>query len=213
MSPRPICFMIMPYGTKPVGAAAAGAPDKIDFDRLWQAALRPAIEQAGYEPVRANEDVGALIITEMIERLAMSDLVLADVSIPNGNVYYEIGIRHAAQKQGCIMTSAAWAKPLFDIDQMRQIRYPLPAESISNETAAEIIDIVRNAIPLMASGASPFYQVFPAYPDYEAARASSFKEALLELSRFQADIIAARSATGEECRRRALDLRGRYFTG
>jgi hypothetical protein len=37
------------------------------FDRLWEAALRPAIDKAGYEPVRANEDIGALIINEMIE--------------------------------------------------------------------------------------------------------------------------------------------------
>ncbi len=212
--PRPICFMIMPYGTKPTGAASgAGAPDKIDFDRLWEAALRPAIDQSGYEPVRANEDIGALIIHEMIERLAISDLVLADVSIPNGNVYYEVGIRHAAQKQGCIMTAAAWSKPLFDIDQMRQIRYPLPTESISDATAGEIVTIVKTAIPLMRAGESPFYQVFPKYPEYDPARATAFKKSLEELSRFQAEIIAARSATGDECRTRALELRKRYYTG
>ena len=206
--------MIMPYSTKPTSAAAeSGAPDKVDFDRLWAAGLRPAIDKAGYEPVRANEDIGALIITEMIERLAMSDLVLADVSIPNGNVYYEVGIRHAAQQKGCILTAATWSKPLFDIDQMRQIRYPLPAQSISDQTAAEIIDIVSSAIPVMAGGASPFYQVFPKFPEYDASRATSFKEALQELSAFQAEIIAARSATGNECRTRALALRQRYFSG
>ena len=206
--------MIMPYSTKPTGAPAGSeAPDKINFDRLWEAALRPAIDQAGYEPIRANEDIGALIITEMIERLAISDLVLADVSIPNGNVYYEVGIRHAAQRQGCIMTAATWSKPLFDIDQMRQIRYPLPAESISDATAAEIIAIVQAAIPVMAAGESPFYQVFPKYPDYEKERATSFRKAFEELSRFQAEIIAARSASGDECRARALDLRKRYYSG
>ena len=212
--PRPICFMIMPYGAKATGAAGgSGAPDKVNFDRLWEAALRPAIDKAGYEPVRANEDIGALIISEMIERLAISDLVLADVSIPNGNVYYEVGIRHAAQKQGCIMTAASWSKPLFDIDQMRQIRYPLPAESISDETAAEIIGIVQAAIPVMAAGESPFYQVFPKYPEYDPTRATAFRKALEELSRFQSEIIAARSATGDECRTRALELRKRYYTG
>jgi tetratricopeptide (TPR) repeat protein len=204
----------MPYSTKPTGLAVGGAaPEKVNFDRLWDAALRPAIDKAGYEPVRANEDIGALIITEMIERLAMSDLVLADVSIPNGNVYYEVGIRHAAQRQGCILTAASWSKPLFDIDQMRQIRYPLPAESISAETAAEIIGIIGAAIPKMAAGESPFYQVFPTYPDYDPGRATAFKKALEELSRFQAEIVAARSATGDECRTRALDLRQRYYTG
>ena len=212
--PRPICLMIMPYSTKPTeGPIGSGAPDKVNFDRLWEAALRPAIDHAGYEPVRANEDMGALIIQEMIERLAISDLVIADVSIPNGNVYYEVGIRHAAQKQGCIITAADWSKPLFDINQMRQIRYPLPTESISDKTAAEIIAIVEPAIAVMSAGESPFYQVFPKYPDYDPARASSFRESLEELSAFQAEIIAVRAATGQECRTRALDLRKRFFTG
>ncbi len=212
--PRPICFMIMPYGTKVTGAAAGtNAPDKVDFNRLWAAALSPAIEKAGYEPVRADQDMGALIITEMIQRLAISDLVVADVSIPNGNVYYEVGIRHAAKKDGCMLTGADWAKPLFDVDQMRQIRYPLPTESITDDVAAKIVDIVSAAIPKMSGGASPFYQVFPDFPVYELARATAFRESLQELSQFQQEILAARSATGDACRTRALELRDRYFTG
>ncbi len=212
--PQPICFMIMPYGVKATGApAGSGGPDKIDFDRLWEGALRKAIASVGYEPVRANEDVGALIISEMIERLAISDLVLADVTIPNGNVYYEVGIRHAAQKLGCVMTAAAWAKPLFDIDQMRQIRYPLPTESISEETAEEIIKKLQADIPVLAAGESPFYQIFPKYPDYDSARATAFKKSLEELSDFQAEIIAARSASGDARRDRALELRKRCYTG
>lgn len=69
--------MVMPYRAKSTGTPApAGAPDKINFDRLWEAALRPGIDAAGYEPVRANEDVGALIINEMIERRAISDFAV-----------------------------------------------------------------------------------------------------------------------------------------
>lgn len=212
--PRPVCFMIMPYSVKATGVApGTEAPDKVNFDRLWDGALRPAIDKAGYDPVRANEDIGALIITEMIERLAISDLVLADVSIPNGNVYYEVGIRHAAQRRGCIMTAATWSKPLFDIDQMRRIRYPLPEESISDKTAAEIVEIISAAIPVMGAGDSPFYQVFPEYPAYDPARATTFKKSLEELSRFQAEILAARACAGAECRDRALDLRQRYYGG
>jgi len=212
--PRPVCFMIMPYSVKATGVApGTEAPDKVNFDRLWDSALRPAIDKAGYDPVRANEDIGALIITEMIERLAISDLVLADVSIPNGNVYYEVGIRHAAQRRGCIMTAATWSKPLFDIDQMRRIRYPLPEESISDKTAAEIVEIISAAIPVMGAGDSPFYQVFPEYPAYDPARATTFKKSLEELSRFQAEILAARACAGAECRDRALDLRQRYYGG
>ena len=148
-----------------------------------------------------------------MERLAISDLVLADVSIPNGNVYCEVGIRHAAQKRGCIVTAADWSKPLFDIDQMRRITYPLPEESISNETAGKIVEIVTTSIPVMRSGDSPFYQVFPEYPTYDPARATAFRKGLEELSQFQQEIIAARTSKDTEQRTRALDLRRRYYTG
>lgn len=137
--PRLICVMIMPYSTKPTGVTAgSGGPEKVNFDRLWEVALRPAIDNAAYEPVYSN-----LIIKEMINRLAISDLVLTDASIPNSTVYYEAGIRHAAQKQGCIMTAATWSKPLFDIEQMRQIRHAVPDESVSDDTASEISRIVQ----------------------------------------------------------------------
>jgi hypothetical protein len=52
--PRPICFMIMPYSTKPTGVPAGSAgPDKVNPDRLWEVVLRPAIDNVGYEQVCA----------------------------------------------------------------------------------------------------------------------------------------------------------------
>jgi hypothetical protein len=73
--PRPICFMVMPFGEKQTGAA--NAPDKVDFDRLWHAALKPGIEACGYRAVRADEDLGAAILKDMLERLVAADLVTA----------------------------------------------------------------------------------------------------------------------------------------
>jgi hypothetical protein len=35
--------------------------------------------------------------------LAISDLVIADITISNGNVDYEIGVRHAGQRHDCVM--------------------------------------------------------------------------------------------------------------
>ena len=110
-----ICFMVMPFGVKPTGLARGQGPTKVDFDSLWQNALKPLIEDLGYTPFRADADTGALIINEMIERLAYSDIVVADISIPNANVYYEIGIRHAARSTGCVLVSADWARPVFDL--------------------------------------------------------------------------------------------------
>ena len=51
---KPVCFMVMPFRTKAVTQAESGAPLEVNFDRLWDAAFRPAIEQLGYLPVRAD---------------------------------------------------------------------------------------------------------------------------------------------------------------
>ena len=105
--------MVMPFGTKDTRAQPP-APAKINFNSLWEKALYPALYDLGYQPVRADQDLGALIIQEMLERLYFSDLVVADLTIPNGNVYYEIGIRHAARQRGCVLISADWSGALFD---------------------------------------------------------------------------------------------------
>jgi tetratricopeptide (TPR) repeat protein len=207
--------MVMPFGTKPTQQREGStAPPSVNFDRLWQAAIRPALEDLGYDPVRADQDLGALIIHEMIERLAVSDLVVADMSIPNGNVYYEIGIRHAAKPQGCVMISAAWAQPLFDVNQMRQVRYPLPAQEIDDAAATAIRQVLTAGIPRLADGTSPFYTVLPGFPDkFDPARTSAFRDALKQLSAFQAEVVAVRVAPSGERRDRALQLRGQYYSG
>jgi hypothetical protein len=95
--------MIMPYGKKPTQAEPGRGPAEIDFNTLWDHGYVPAIKALGYEPVRADQDTGGLIISQMLERINFADLVLADMTIPNGNVYYEVGIRRAAQKTGCVL--------------------------------------------------------------------------------------------------------------
>ena len=75
--PKLLCFMIMPYGRKPTQAEAGKGPAEIDFNALWDRAYVPVITELGYEPVRADQDTGASIILEMLERLYFSDLVVA----------------------------------------------------------------------------------------------------------------------------------------
>src|SRR5919198_3030536 len=121
--PKPIAFMVMPFGRKPTGRTEKKVPAEIDFDALWDRVYQPVLEDGlGYRAVRADRDVGALIITQMIQRLAIADLVVADITLPNANVYYEVGIRHAAMQRGCVLVSADWARPVFDLAQMRQLR-------------------------------------------------------------------------------------------
>ncbi|MFL6198023.1 MAG: tetratricopeptide repeat-containing protein [Thermoanaerobaculia bacterium] len=208
---RPICFMVMPFGTKETLASPEkNAPAKINFNNLWEKAYAPVIRGLGYDPVRADEDAGALIIHEMFERLAISDLVVADLTIPNANVYYEIGIRHAARKTGCVLVSADWAAPLFDVNQMRRITFPLPEGEITDTTAAAIQDALRKGIPGLRDGETPPYTIMSRFPELTPDRAQTFKSLMKRLSAFQAEVTAARNAPKNECAVKAKELVQRY---
>jgi hypothetical protein len=202
--------MIMPYGRKDSGAEPGRGPAKIDFDALWERALRPFLEEdLGYDAVRADQDLGAMIIHEMIERLALADLVVADVTAPNGNVYYEVGVRHAAREQGCVLVAADWSRPLFDIAQMRCARYPLPEGDITPATAAAVRETLRPKVTALVAGRSPVYEVLPGYPAKATpATASSFRQQMQEMSRFLAEVRAVRAMPDSGAA--AVALRDRY---
>ena len=208
---KPICFMVMPFGIKAVHPPVPGAPKQIDFDALWHKALAPVIEELGYEPVRADQETGAGILMEMLERLFFSDLVVADMTIANGNVYYEVGIRHASQQHGCVLISADWAQTLFDIDQMRRLVYPLPEGEVSDQTAEAIREALKQGTPSLAEGRSPMFQHIPGFPDpakVDPERASSIRKQLDALSAFQARIRAVRTnRDAGERKTMALELR------
>lgn len=194
-APRPVCFMIMPYGTKKTDAVPGQGVAEINFDALWDRALRPAVEELGYEPVRADQDVGALIIHEMLERLYFSDLVLAEMTIPNGNVYYEVGIRHACKSTGCVLLAADWSKQLFDVAQMRTIRYPLAVSEVDDQAARIVRDAVLRSLPPLVTGSSPIYDVLPGYPAaVDPKRASVMRRQLEVLSEFQSRMSEIRIA-------------------
>ncbi len=204
---KPLCFMVMPYGRKPTQAEAGKGPAEIDFNALWDRAYVPVIEALGYEPVRADQDTGALIITQMLERLYFADLVLADMTIPNGNVYYEIGIRHAARREGCVLLGADWSRQLFDVAQMRTVRYPLPEGEITDSTALGIRAAIAKAIPALADGLSPMHQSIAGYPDdVQAATASTMKDQMAKLAAFQGEVRAVRAAPRAERMGRAQVL-------
>lgn len=64
---RPLCFVLMPFGKKP---DAAGV--QIDFDAVYRDLIAPAIESAGLQPIRADEEMtGGIIHKPMFERLML----------------------------------------------------------------------------------------------------------------------------------------------
>jgi hypothetical protein len=203
---RPIAFMVMPFRKRPVPNPAEGSPREVDFDALWDRAFRPALEQAGYLAVRADIETGTVIIKDMLERLAFADLVLADMTLPNGNVYYEVGIRHVAKRTNCVLIAAEWSKQLFDVDQLRSLRYPLADGAVPDEAAAAVRQVLLDKLGKVKNSVTPFYELVT---NKEAS--GVFREQLETISSFQAEVRAARMMPSpEERKKKVASLVDRY---
>src|SRR5499425_1412546 len=114
-------FVAMPFGTK-----QNSAKQDIDFNRIYEEYIRPALEGAGFEVFRADEEQRAgNIRTDMFQELLMADLVVADLTINNPNVWYELGVRHALRSRGVILINGGTPTPAFDIYANRKLVYGL----------------------------------------------------------------------------------------
>lgn len=198
--PDQVAFMVMPFNRKPTGRTEKGVPTEVDFDALWENVYQPVLEQdLGYKAVRADRDVGALIIAQMIQRLAIADLVVADITLANANVYYEVGVRHAAREQGCVLVGADWARPVFDLDQMRQLRFPLTDGKVTRKKAIKAAaDALRKDLKGLVDGVSPVFDAVPEFPTPDLARVKAFEDTVAELSQFEADVKAVRATPRRE---------------
>ena len=189
---RPICYMVMPFRTKKVDEPLPpGAPAEIDFDALWERAYMPAIEELGYIPMRADFDPSSAIVKAMLERIAFADLVLADVTIGNGNCYYELGVRHVAKETHCVLLAPEWVRPLFDIAQFASVRFPLTDGTISAAEADVIRKRLVDTVPNVMASQTPYYELIGAALDDQGRRAA-FRDFALRLSEFQARVKAVR---------------------
>jgi tetratricopeptide (TPR) repeat protein len=131
MPVRPHAFVAMPFGTKP---APRGPGDKspdakvelIDFNRVYTEYIAPALELAGFEPFRADREIRAGdIITDMFQELLVADLVVADLTVENPNVWYELGVRHALRARGVVIVSGGRVPTAFDLYTQRKLQYAL----------------------------------------------------------------------------------------
>src|SRR5216684_918287 len=109
-------FVAMPFGTK----------EKIDFNKVYSEYIKPALEAAGFEVFRADEEMRAGDIrTDMFQELLLADLVVADLSIDNPNVWYELGVRHALRARGVIGIRCRRDYMPFDVYTDRSLSYHL----------------------------------------------------------------------------------------
>jgi tetratricopeptide (TPR) repeat protein len=118
---KPVCFVLMPFGVKMDAAGRA-----INFDHVYEQIFKPAVIAADLLPIRADEEQAQGFIHKlMYERLLLSEYAIADLTLLNANVYYELGVRHAAKPSTTVMTMAGQSGLPFDVAGLRVLPYAL----------------------------------------------------------------------------------------
>ncbi len=131
---KPLCFVLMPFGKKP---DPTGGKD-IDFDRIYATAIKPGIEDAGMESIRADQEkTGGIIHKPMFERLLLCDFAVADLTTANANVFYELGVRHTARPATTVTLFAQHQPIPFDINFLRSLPYELGPNNAFDKAAAK----------------------------------------------------------------------------
>jgi hypothetical protein len=117
MAEKKLCFVIGPIGDE-------GTDARIHADWLLEGIIEPVMAQfTDFIVKRADRDPRpGLIDAQMINDLLNADLVIADLSFSNPNAFYEIGIRHMAQKP-IIHMQLKDEKPPFDLSLYRAIKF------------------------------------------------------------------------------------------
>ena len=163
-----LCFVDMPFGRKP----DPGTGIEIDFDHIFKKAIEPAVREAGLSCIRGDEErTGGIIHKPMFGRLLLSELVIADMTTANPNVFYELGIRHAARPYTTIPIFATLGAPPFDVGLVRAIPYELEEGKLTGAAAKAlkdaIVERIRAALEGPVAEDSPLFQLFQDFPGVE----------------------------------------------
>ncbi len=117
------CFVIMAIGDQDFDGKKITYSDlRRHYDDLIREALLKA--SPNLDIVRAD-DISApgTITTDIVTRIMRSDYVVADVTYPNPNVFYELGLRHASRPGTIIIKDSSGPRTPFDISHLRHIAY------------------------------------------------------------------------------------------
>lgn len=112
------CFVVSPVGEE-------GSEVRINADKLYKYIIMPVCEDCGFRPVRADRINNSDSITKtIIDKLISAELVIADITGHNPNVFYEIGYRNCLEKPIIHLRKKGEQIP-FDLNAIRTFEYDL----------------------------------------------------------------------------------------
>lgn len=117
------CFVLCPIGKEKTALRERS-------DSFIKNFIEPVVSDFGYEIVRADKIAKPGEISEQIIKLLLeAELVIADLSTHNPNVFYELAIRHATGKPFIHMLEQGEDIP-FDVHDFRTIHFSFHCDHV-----------------------------------------------------------------------------------
>jgi hypothetical protein len=113
----------------------------------YDAIFKPAIEQAGLTPVRADDDIFATgkIMDQVWRGIRHATVLVAELTTKNPNVFYELGLAHALEKPVVLVSSNQEDVP-FDLRHIRAIFYDQSDPFWGQKLIDKVADNIRSAL-------------------------------------------------------------------
>lgn len=113
-----VCFVISPIGEE-------GSETRERSDRVYEDVIKEVVDEFGYVCKRADDiEEPGLITNQIITHIVESELVVADLTEKNPNVFYELAVRHAHRKPVIQLINRNESIP-FDVSAQRTIKIDL----------------------------------------------------------------------------------------
>ena len=105
------------------------------YDSLYREVIAPVCVERGFEAVRGDDMTGTgIILQDIIVAIREADVVIAELTPVNANVFYELGHAHATDKPTVLLAERGHKLP-FDVSGFRCIFYD---DSIAGKREVEL---------------------------------------------------------------------------
>ena len=107
--PKPFCFVLMPFSES--------------FDDIYAFGIKGACDDAGVYCERVDEQIfEGTVLDRIYNQISKADVIVADMTGMNPNVFYEVGYAHALGRRTILLTEKAEDIP-FDLKHFPHIVY------------------------------------------------------------------------------------------
>ena len=137
------CFIISPIGE-------TGSETRRNADDLRDLIIKPVLEPLGFEVMRGDHrsEAGQIDI-DVIRAVQEADLCIADISLPNPNVFYEFGRRDETGKPLILLKAKDSGEMPVDVATRRYIEYDLDSRRGLIDTMEQLRAFVK---PIVEKG-------------------------------------------------------------